>query len=224
MFDMLERELRAAGLSVNGKKTKLLTTGPEYEVDGAPLLIEAGSQMVEVVRRGESHKYLGRLLGGSLADRGQSNLEHRLSCAWLKYHSHRETLQNKRVPLHLRLRLFNSTVSPSALYSLSSTPLTACQLEKLDITQRRMLRRIVGWVRVEGEAWQLTGHRMRQGLDAALAVCPVPPWSISRNRQQDRLRVRVESGNGPLSTKLAHAWVPQGRRPQGRPQQRWTDS
>jgi len=223
MFARLEEELAKVGLSINGSKTKLLTNGPESHAGCAAVLVEAGTQMVEVVRRGASHKYLGRLFSGALECRGQSNLEHRTSCAWLKFHKHQASLLNKRIPLHLRCKLFSSVVSPSALYSLSTTPLTETQLEKLDATQRRMLRKMVGWVRFDGESWEEVGHRMKARLAAAMEKSQVQPWSHFRNLQRDEMIQRLRSGNGPSLACLAHAWMPGSIRPRGRPRQRWSD-
>ena len=50
-----------------------------------------------------------------------------------------------------RLKLFHATVSPTAMFGLASLPLTQRFLHKLDVVQRRMLRSIIGWVRIPGE-------------------------------------------------------------------------
>ena len=159
MYEALVEELSRAGLSINGGKTKVLTTVEEIFEDRAPLLVEAAGSLLEVVKCNGSHKYLGRMFSGDLRKRGQCNLEHRLSCAWMKFHHLAATLVNRNIPVRLRLRLFDTVVTPVALYSLSTTPLTATQLEKHDVTQRKMLRKIVGWVRSTDETWAETGHR-----------------------------------------------------------------
>ena len=174
MFEHMVHELAAAGLAVNVRKTKLMTTAPEADTASLATFVEVGSQMVELVTKGASHKYLGRMFSGNLRDRGQRNLEHRVACAWMKFHEHRSTLPNKHICLDLRMKLFSYVVAPTALYSLLSTPLTNGQLSKLDAVQRRMLRKMVGWVRIEGEDWSETGHRMKLRLDAAMVRCPTP--------------------------------------------------
>ena len=223
MLDCLVEELSRAGLSVNARKTKILTTDVNVAVDEAPLFIDAGGGMVEVVKHAGTHKYLGRLLIGDLRMRGKCNLEHRMKCAWLKYHQFADTMQNRNIPIKLRLRLFDSVVTPSVLYSLTTTPLTQKDLDKLDALQRKMLRRIVGWVRLEEEAWQLTGHRMKRRLEAALAQQPVTDWSIRRNRQRDSLVQQIEHGHLLKWCSLSYAWRPSRARHRGRPLQRWTD-
>ena len=83
---------------------------------------------------------------------------HRMQCAWGKFHEHKLTLLNKHV--RLRLKLFHATAFPTAMFGLASLPLTQGLLHKLDVVQRRMLRSIVGWVRVPDEPWEITMRRM----------------------------------------------------------------
>ena len=71
----------------------------------------------------------------------------RLLWAWLKFKTLAQTLLNRKIDLGLGLRLFDSCISPSVLHSLSTTPLTGAQLQKLDATQQIILRKIVGCVR-----------------------------------------------------------------------------
>eukprot|EP00929_Paragymnodinium_shiwhaense_P046346 TRINITY_DN23593_c0_g1_i6.p1 TRINITY_DN23593_c0_g1~~TRINITY_DN23593_c0_g1_i6.p1 ORF type:complete len:196 (+),score=11.73 TRINITY_DN23593_c0_g1_i6:290-877(+) len=185
---------------------------------------------VELVRSGSSHKYLGKVLPGDLSNRGQRNFNHRLSCAWLRFHQLQTALLNRKIPVHLRIKLFDSVVSPTVLYSLSTTPLTQTQLAKLDAVQRKMLRRIVGWVREDDEAWNATGSRMKKRLQAALQRQPVAVWSEARDRQTLRLLRRAMAEEAPSIACRAFHWplrptLPRCvayRRP-GRPCCRWTD-
>ena len=223
MFEALVQELSVAGLSINGGKTKILTTCTGTTEDAAPLFVDAAGSFLEVVKRNGRHKYLGRLFSGDLRLRGQCNLEHRILCAWLKFHQLAPTLQNRNIPVRLRLRLFNAVVTPAALYSLPSTPLTASQQSTLDITQRKMLRRIVGYVRQENESWEETGRRMKQRLANALAQYPVNDWSTERDVQRDRLCSKMNGAAPSSLAALSNSWLPCSSRPRGRPRQRWTD-
>ena len=45
--------------------------------------------------------------------------------------------------------------------------LTRTQLDRLGSVQRKMLRSIVGWVRVDGEEWETTMRRMKQRMNDA---------------------------------------------------------
>ena len=79
---------------------------------------------------------------------------HRTQCAWHKFHQHKLILLNKNVSFRLRLKVIHATVFPTAMFGLASLPLTHF-LHKLDVVQRRMLRCIVGWVRILDEPWEL---------------------------------------------------------------------
>ena len=226
MLEVRVLELNAAGLSMNGTKTKLLTTDSKESLADIPLLVEVAGTFVELVRGQTTHKYLGKKLSGDLLSRKQCNLDFRLSCAWMKYDSIAPTLLNKRIPVHLRLRLFDSIVSPAALYSLTSTPLTTSQLRKLDVAQHRMLRRIVGWIRFDDESWEETGRRMKTRLQCALQSFPISDWSAKRLALRNKLISKVQTGMAPKLLGRVFNWslAPgTGSRRVGRPVQRWRD-
>ena len=122
------------------------------------------------------------------------------------------------------MRLFDSVVSPTVEYSLAATPLTASQRERLDACQRKMLRRIVGWVRFDDEAWELTGSRMKARLLAALEKQPVTTWSATLHNQKQRLLNKLASDQCNSLLRSVYEWslAPHGlSRGQGRPRQRW---
>ena len=122
---------------------------------------------------GDTHKYLRRNLAGNLRKRRDIEFSNRLKCAWLSYRKHADTLLDPQVHIRQRLKLFQSVVTPTVLYGLSATALSAQQLEKLDTTQRKMVRNMVGWTRVPSEEWSDTMRRMRRKVDTALAIFPV---------------------------------------------------
>ena len=57
----------------------------------------------------------------------------------------------KHISLVLRLKLFDAMVSPAMLFGLANLPLTKGCLQKLGVVQTRMLRSIVGWVRIHDD-------------------------------------------------------------------------
>ena len=54
------------------------------------------------------------------------------------------------------MKLFNAVVTPSILYALAVLPIGKHEKEQLDITQRKMMRLMVGWTRHAGEDWDIT--------------------------------------------------------------------
>ena len=67
----------------------------------------------------------------------------------------------------------NEPFSPTAMFGLASLPLTQRFLHKLDVVQRRMLRSIVGWVRIPDEPWENTMRRVNQRMEHAAYLHPL---------------------------------------------------
>ena len=174
MIDLLAAELAHAGLDLNAKKSRIFTTDADASLSESPQLVEVAGGFVEVVRGSDTHKYLGNAFPGDLCRRGRSMLMNRMRCAWAKFHLYRQTLVNKRVHLKLRLRLFKSVVASSALYGLSTAPLTQKHFDYLASTQRKMLRTIVGHVGLVDDDWADYHRRMNDKIATALRQAPVP--------------------------------------------------
>jgi len=103
--------------------------------------------------------------------------------------------------------------------------MSAQQLEKLNATQRRMLRNMVGWTRMDAEDWSDTMRRMRRKVESALLSFPVADWSAQFLRNQFRFarRVAVRFSDWPFRVSQ---WQPGlsvagAERSRGRPQLRW---
>ena len=87
---------------------------------------------------------------------------HRINTAWGKFNKFRYVLTiltNRHASVRGRLQLFNAVITPTVSFVLGSLPLTK-KLEEIDALQRKNMRCIVGWYRVEGEAWFDTMWRM----------------------------------------------------------------
>ena len=53
-------------------------------------------------------------------------------------------------------------ISPTVCYSLDTCPLTNVLNSRLDVTQRVMLRRMVGWVSFTRDTWEERGRKMKR--------------------------------------------------------------
>ena len=129
---------------------------------------------------------------------------HRLTCCWAKFHALQATLTDKDVPLKLRLNLFDAVVTPTVQYGLCTAPLTTAELRNLDVTQRCMLRRIVGWVCYDNDSWQERSKKMQARMQRALALHPIDELSchVATNKEK-----RVSDiCSGPRWTRLTYEW------------------
>ena len=147
----------------------------------------------------------------------------------MKYHAHRQILLNKKIPLGLRIKIFNAFVLPAALYSLSSTPLTVTCLEMLDATQRTMFRNIVGWPQFTAETWEERGRTMKTKLDNVFTNFGLKSWSETLQSKKETLQQRecfwttaLQQWDPSLQTNIFRNKVV-GKRHRARPRMRWNE-
>ena len=158
MTELLIAELRKVGLHLNADKTKIMHSSifdPGADRD----YVDIGGDFVEVLHEDRHHRYLGRQLSLSPQNRTRIEVQHRKNHAWASFHKHKKVILNRHVSVAKRLKFFDVCVSPSILFALVCFPLIRGQVEDLDILQRKMIRRIVGWRRIDGEPWDETMRR-----------------------------------------------------------------
>ena len=156
---------------------------------------------------------------------------HRVQLAWNKFHRHRRVLVNKHVSIKLRMKFLDAVVTPTILFGLHTLALTGVQLSKLDSIQRRMLRSMVGWTRLQDESWHDTMSRMKIRVAKALHQHPIETWTRRLARCQHSFASRVAQTNGWVTRVVT--WNPESnwrdnfslapKRRQGRPLTRWDD-
>jgi len=230
MVEKLVHILAEYGLEMNVKKTKLLST---TTISNETVLVDTSVGFLELVSAGSFHKYLGRSWPGNLCNRGEAAVSHRIGCAWAKFRNQEATLMNKSISLALRLKLFNTTVTPALLYSLDTCPLTDRLLRKLDVIQRKMLRKIIGWVFGDPEdTWEEIGRRMKMRMTAGLQSYPIQDWSAMSSSRKKALQERTCSPTTSHLVQQAVNWKPYlcellnsqiAYRSVGRPPYRWND-
>ena len=85
----------------------------------------------------------------------------------MKFNTHKDTLLNRHVSLRLRLKFFDSGITPTILFGLLTCPLTSNQLQKLEVVKNRMLRSIVGWAPLVDNDWHELMQKMNRKLKNA---------------------------------------------------------
>ena len=196
MIKILSWELHHIGLQLNAAKSKIFTT---KSLDH-PTYVEVSQDLVHVLHEGSSHKFLGRHIPGNLRQRGRVELHHRKTIASAKFNEHRTILTNKHVSLKLRLKFFKAVFTPAMLLSLHTLALTNVHLDSINVLQRKMLRSIVGWVRVNGEDWSETMRWMNHRLSVALELFPFPPWTEQLAKRQFQFAAKIASEQSWSST------------------------
>ena len=110
--------------------------------------MDIGDNLVEIIGAGCYHKYLGKHLPGECIFRRGVEVKHRIQCAWYKFGQYRHILSNQKISIRQCLNFFDVVVTPTILYGIAILPLSATLIEDIEVVQRKMLRKIVGWVRV----------------------------------------------------------------------------
>ena len=141
-------------------------------------------------------------------------------------------LLKKDVSIALLLKMFDAVVTRTVLFGLVTLPFTQRQLFKLDRTQRRMLRSIIGWPRNSAEDWRANMRRMNERLETTMELHPMQLWTHRLYLKQCRLATSFASKTNKWPI-LAASWNPlddwklnfvtKPRRRRGRPSCRWDD-
>ena len=89
--------------------------------------------------------------------------------------------------LHLRFKLFQSVITSTILYSLETCQLTENLQDNLDIIQRTMMRKMIGWEFVTGATWAIAGRKMKVRLRQYTDQLRIRPWSEQVNERKRKV-------------------------------------
>lgn len=229
MLGLFIEELQKIGLDLNASKTKIITNDIHLEN-----FITIGDETINIIEEDGKHKYLGRYISGVLENRSNFEIAHRIQCGWHKCGKCSSTLTNKNVCVKLRLKLFDSTVSPNILFGLCALPISQQNMSKIMEIQRKMLRKIVGWVRHVLDEWETTMRNMKVRVTTAMRQYYVRPWDSRIVDARQKNFNRIMSMGNTRWEKLSMDWEPSklldssqefvAHRRVGRPCLKWTDN
>ncbi|XP_061715485.1 uncharacterized protein LOC133523771 [Cydia pomonella] len=129
-----------------------------------------------------------------------------------------KVLVSKLLSKNIKIRIYKTVIRPILMYGCETWTLTLKEENKLLVTERRILRKILGPVRREDGSL-----RLRKNVEIEdLMATP----NIVGETKAHRLRwlghvLRMEEDRG---AKRAYLGRPVGRRPIGRPRYRWGDA
>ena len=106
-------------------------------------------------------------------------------------------------------------------------------MDKIGICQRKMLRKVIGWVRYDGEQWETTMQRMKLKVENGMRQYLVKPWGGRIESMKTKYFQRLEGMEDRRWEKLSFQWEPTkvddnsqeyyAHRCSGRPVLRWFD-
>ncbi|KAF3627300.1 putative disease resistance RPP13-like protein 1-like [Capsicum annuum] len=99
----------------------------------------------QVVGRRNSFKYLGFMIQGN--GEIDEDIFHRIGASWMKWRFTSGVLCDKKVPLKLKGKFYRVAVHPTMMYGAECWQVKNAHIQKLKVTEMRMLRWMYGFTR-----------------------------------------------------------------------------
>jgi hypothetical protein len=137
MMNELVKEFEKWGLSVASEKLKFMSENCDCDLAGVQACLWHGDVAVERVQ-------VLKVLGGKIASRGDERIayEHRIASAWACYWKWQHVLESG-ASIKAKISFWHATVGRSMMYNLCTTRADVFNSERLAITQRNMVRRML---------------------------------------------------------------------------------
>ena len=96
---------------------------------------------IEILNSEHHADYLGTAV--RLAAIEDEEVASRISKAWAKYGTFRSEFRDRQVPIELRLKLFDTVITPTILYGSEAWPTKRSSQQKLHATLMKMMRLLI---------------------------------------------------------------------------------
>lgn len=201
MVDDLNRVTKRIGLQMNLQKTKVLShENISITVDGVSL-----EKVDEYIYLGHKIK-LGR-------ENQNEEISRRIGLSWAAFGNLKYIFDDKKIPINLKRKVFNSCVLPVTTYGIETKPLTLQSANRLWVMQRAMERRMLG-ISLRDRIRNTEIRKMSKVIDVVGKSASLKwRWAGHVARRED----------GRWTKKIVQ-WRPrQHPRTRGRPPTRWRD-
>jgi hypothetical protein len=197
--------LESNGLRISRSKTEYLYCPYSNPTSPTPDIYLDG----HLLRTCDHFKYLG-----SVVDKDGScdaDLNHRVSTGWMKWQQNSSVLCDKKMPMKLKGRLYNSVVRPALLYGTECWTMNARIKNKLSTTENKMLRMTAGVTLLD----RIESRYIRGSLKISQPISKVQEekrfswYSHVKRREESHLVVEMINKSVPRMTR------------RGRPKETW---
>ena len=154
--------------------------------------------------------YLGHKL--SCMNDGAAAVKHRTGLGWAAFEKNKNILMSKRVPLHIKTRIYNTYVLPVVLYGLECVNWTEKLSKTVEVFQNHIMR-------------FMTNHRLLDHIpieELRRITKLIPITSIIKSKVL-KLYGHIKRSQSGLSKVTLEGMV-EGRRSRGRQPRRWRDN
>uniref|UniRef100_A0A914QT94 Reverse transcriptase domain-containing protein n=1 Tax=Panagrolaimus davidi TaxID=227884 RepID=A0A914QT94_9BILA len=205
LLDQVAEKCREVGLHINVDKTKWMSN-----VRDPNEIILLNDEEVEKVNE---FIYLGQIVKWpSQPGRFNKEISRRICSGWNAFNKAKKLLISRRIPAYLKRKYFNQCIFPAMLYGCETWCLTKTEETRLAVAQRKIERRMLN-VRLldqHSREWLRERTQLKDIVQAA------------RERKWNYLRKLMLLPDDRWNRKLTE-WIPNTRRPVGRPPTRWMD-
>nr|CDJ80634.1 endonuclease-reverse transcriptase HmRTE-e01 [Haemonchus contortus] len=191
------------GLRLNVKKAEYLTTDSS----------ELGSIKINGTELTQTTTF--KYLGSAIASDGSLGFEtkSRVNAAWLKWRSMTGVLCDKNIPEQLKSKIYRTVIRPVTIYGAECWPATKEVEARLSVMETKMLRWTAGVTRLD----RISNAAIRERFGVAPIVEKMPEarllwYGHTLRAKSDTVR------------KIGLNLDVSGKRPRGRPKQRWLDT
>lgn len=200
------KEGREMGLRINQDKTKIVRYGKKFE----PKNIRIGQYEFEEV---DKFKYLGVLITSSGERR--TEIEEKIIAVNRTYYANKKLLKSKILTKNTKMDIYKTIIRPVMMYAAETLTLTKREEEDLRIVERKVMRTILGPVRVSDNEYRpRMNHEIHQDLGGEDIVKKI-------KKQRVKWLGHVWRAGMAATTRAIMQWEPACRRRRGRPRLRW---
>ncbi|EYC40844.1 hypothetical protein Y032_0594g424 [Ancylostoma ceylanicum] len=191
------------GLRLNVRKTEYLTTDKNEQ--------DTVRVSGEELPRTNAFKYLGSFIRNDASL--MTELNARINAGWMKFRATSGIICDRKISDKLKSKIYRTVIRPAALYSSECWPATKEIERRLGVMEARMLRWASGITRLD--------HIRNEDIRKRYGLAP-----IQEKMREQRLRWlgHVLRASEQSAEKIAYEFEVSGKRPRGRPKQRWTDT
>ncbi|XP_055375392.1 uncharacterized protein LOC129608093 [Condylostylus longicornis] len=209
IFTKLAEATAGVGLHINEKKTKYFIKSRTPRITHN---LSIGTYTFESVTQ---FKYLGVVFSNS--EDSSIAIKERISAANKSYFAHAKLLKSKLLTRSTKFKLYKTLIRPILTYGCEVWNLKVADCKMLSIFERKILRRLYGPVRMNGNIYRA---RYNHELEALIRNRTIIRFIKSKRISWLGHMVRM-SGETTLKRIFMHR--EQGTRARGRPKSRWLD-
>lgn len=209
----LQQEASKIGLSINHDKTEYLHMRRYRNLKQKREDLAVGNTIYKGVAK---FRYLGCTVTDTndREDEIEIRAQNTLRCS-AALHS---VLASKLLSRRTKIGIYKTVIRPILMYGCEAWTLTQKEENKLLVTERKVLRKMLGPVRREDGSWRVRKNRELEELFGEANIL----GEIKAHRL--RWLGHVERMEEDRAVKRAYLGKPTGRRPVGRPKYRWLDA